>query len=64
MKRSDLVRYLESHGCRLVAEGGSHSIYAARDGKRMTAVPRHREVNNFTARNICKDLAIPPPARR
>jgi hypothetical protein len=24
-------------------------------------VPRHGEVNDYTARNICKDLVIPPP---
>ena len=39
-------------------------MYADREGKRLSAVPRHREVNNFTARNVCKDLGIPPPAQR
>ena len=27
MKRVDLVRHLERHGCRLLREGGSHSVY-------------------------------------
>ena len=26
MKRVDLVRHLEAHGCRLLREGGSHSV--------------------------------------
>ncbi|MDP9267239.1 MAG: type II toxin-antitoxin system HicA family toxin [Acidobacteriota bacterium] len=64
MKRNDLIRHLESNACRFVREGGNHSIYADRDGKRLSAVPRHREVNNFTVRNICKDLGIPVPKQR
>ncbi len=64
MKRTDLVRHLQSHGCLLVRDRGKHSVYcnAARD--RFTAVPRHREINTFTARNICRDLAIPDPQQR
>ena len=27
MKRADLVRHLTSHGCKLLREGGRHSIY-------------------------------------
>ncbi len=27
MKRQDLIRHLESHGCRLLREGGKHSVY-------------------------------------
>ena len=64
MKRNELIRYLESHHCRFVREGANHSIYTDREGKLLTAVPRHREVNTFTARNICKDLGIPVPKQR
>jgi hypothetical protein len=24
-------------------------------------VPRHREINDFLARKICRDLEVPPP---
>ena len=61
MKRIDLIRYLESHGCEFLREGGSHTIYVNRPTKKVSAVPRHREVLEFTARKICKDLQVPPP---
>ncbi len=56
MKRRDLIRYLEQHGCTLVREG-KHAIYA--NGNRRAAVPRHTEIANLTAVRICDDLAIP-----
>lgn len=61
MRRVDLIRHLESYGCYLEREGGSHSIYRNPANKRTAAVPRHREVNDFTARKICDDLGIPRP---
>ena len=61
MKRQDLVRHLEAHGCYLLREGGNHSIYVNPAGNQSSAVPRHREINNFLARKICRDLGIPDP---
>ena len=62
MKRLDLIRHLESQGCELLREGGNHTIYVNRAVKKVSAVPRrHREVIEFTARKICKDLEIPRP---
>ena len=61
MKRIDLIRHLESHGCRLLREGGEHSIYFNPANNRTSAVPRHREINDFLARRICRDLEIPEP---
>lgn len=62
MKRQDLVRHLEEHGCELLREGGNHSIYVNRTARRSSAVPRHREINDFLARKICRDLEIPEPS--
>ena len=59
MKRMDLIRHLISHGCELFREGGSHSVYINRGTQRSSAVPRHREVNDFLAMKICRDLHIP-----
>ena len=59
MKRLDLIRYLERLGCQLLREGGSHSVYVNRVAGKATTVPRHREINDFLARKICKDLEIP-----
>jgi mRNA interferase HicA len=61
MKRLDLVRHLEKFGCQLFREGGSHSVFINRQTRKSTAIPRHREVNEFLAKKICRDLEIPPP---
>jgi len=58
MKRRDLIRHLESKGCRLLREGGSHSVWENPQNGKRTAVPRHNEIVNFTAEKICKQLAI------
>jgi mRNA interferase HicA len=60
MKRRDLVRHLEDHGCRLLREGGRHSIHYNPSNRRTSAVPRHNEIGERLARKICLDLEIPP----
>ncbi len=62
MKRRDLIRHLESHGCELLREGGSHSVYINRENRKVSTVPRHREINEHLARKICRDLEAPDPA--
>jgi len=61
VKRIDLIRHLESHGCQLLREGGSHSVFVNRAARKSSTVPRHREVDEFLARKICRDLEIPSP---
>lgn len=61
MKRLDLIRHLERNGCEFLREGGNHTIYVNRAKKKVSAVPRHREVIEFAARKICRDLEIPQP---
>ena len=61
MKRVDLVRHLEANGCRLLRDRGRHSVYVNPASSRVSAVPRHREINEFLARRICRDLEIPEP---
>jgi hypothetical protein len=56
MKRRDLIRHLELHGCVVLREG-KYTIYA--NGNRRAAVPRHTEIATLTAERICDDLAIP-----
>ncbi|MEO6587771.1 MAG: type II toxin-antitoxin system HicA family toxin [Pyrinomonadaceae bacterium] len=42
-------------------EGISHSIWEnPKNGKR-TAVPRHKEIIEFTVNSICRQLEIPLP---
>ncbi|HEX9453366.1 MAG TPA: type II toxin-antitoxin system HicA family toxin [Candidatus Binatia bacterium] len=61
MKRVDLLRHLERHGAEFLREGSNHSVYVNRKSGRVSTVPRHREVNDYLARKICKDLEIPNP---
>jgi predicted RNA binding protein YcfA (HicA-like mRNA interferase family) len=61
VKRLDLIRHLEAHGCELLREGGSHSVYVNRAHGKVSTVPRHREINDFLARKISRDLEIPAP---
>jgi mRNA interferase HicA len=61
VKRVDLIRHLEAQGCRLLREGGSHSVYLNPEKRRVSTVPRHREVNDFLARKTCRDLEIAEP---
>jgi predicted RNA binding protein YcfA (HicA-like mRNA interferase family) len=59
MKRLDLIRHLELHGCALLREGGRHSVHVNRVTRKSSTVPRHREINDYLARKICKDLEVP-----
>lgn len=61
MKRHDLIRHIESHGCRLLRDQGKHTVYVNPVNNRTSAVPRHREINDYLARKICRDLGIPEP---
>ncbi|MBV8127435.1 MAG: type II toxin-antitoxin system HicA family toxin [Planctomycetaceae bacterium] len=61
MKRLELIRHLESHGCSLLRDRGKHSVYVNPVNNQVSAVPRHREINEFLARKICRDLGIQAP---
>jgi len=41
--------------------GAATTIYVNRKARPASAVPRHREVNDFLARKICDDLQVPRP---
>ena len=61
MKRIDLIRHLETYGCVVIREGGSHTVYHNPQAQRTSTVPRRREVKNPTAIRICKQLGVPDP---
>jgi len=63
VKRSDLVKHLSQNGCVLHREGKKHTLYKNPKTGRYAAVPRHNEVNDFTARKICIDLEISTPKK-
>lgn len=61
MKRRSLIQHLKRHGCYFIREGGSHSIWGRSEDGVKAAIPRHTEISNRLAKDICKQLRIPPP---
>jgi predicted RNA binding protein YcfA (HicA-like mRNA interferase family) len=61
MKRKDLIRHLEKQGCQLLREGSKHTVYVNRNVQASTSIPRHRQINDFLARKICRDLRVREP---
>ncbi|TRZ93191.1 MAG: type II toxin-antitoxin system HicA family toxin [Dehalococcoidia bacterium] len=59
MKRKDLLRHLRNRGCQLLREGKKHSVFYNPANSKTSTVPRHREINDFTAGKVCRDLGIP-----
>lgn len=64
MKVRDLVRRIEEEGAAFVRHGHDHDWYRNVITERMAAVPRHREVNERTARAIIRALSAPDEATR
>jgi len=52
MKRKDLERELLTLGWHIVRHGGRHDIWAF--GTREITVPRHDEINEYTAKSILR----------
>ena len=61
MKRRQLLKHLRESGCVLLREGGKHSWWHNPVLNRRSAVPRHTEIMDILARNICRDLGVGPP---
>lgn len=63
MKRIDLIRHIEASGCVFLREGGRHTVYVNPISRKVSTVPRHREINDFIAKKICRELEIQEPSR-
>ena len=62
MKQKDLVRHLKKHGCVFFNEGANHTHYInLKNPSIKVPVPRHKEISDFLAIKICKELDIPLP---
>ena len=61
MKRRDLIRHVEEMGRELLREGGNHSVHVNRSQKKVTTIPRHREIDRNLAKRIFKDPGISMP---
>lgn len=58
MKRNDLVKHLLKEGCVFLREGAKHSVFFNPLMKKSSTVPRHKEIDNFLAKKICRDPGI------
>lgn len=57
MKRSELIKQLESIGCILIRHGGKHDWYHNPITRISQPIPRHREINELLAKSILKRLS-------
>ena len=59
MKRDKFIKYLDKQGCILYREGGNHTVFLNPKTNKVTAIPRHREIDDIFCNDICKQLGIP-----
>jgi hypothetical protein len=52
MKRRDLEEQLRKHGRKFLCHGRNHDVWT--NGIEQEAIPRHNEINEFTAKKILK----------
>ena len=57
MKQRDLIRALETAGYKKERDTGNHTVYA-KPGSRPIPVPRHREINEYTAKGILRAAGL------
>lgn len=56
MKRANLIWQLRLYGYSLKREEGKHSVFENPRTKERIVVPRHREINEYTAKSILKQI--------
>lgn len=61
MKTVNFLKHLTLHNCVLIREGGNHSVFQNQLNRKISSVPRHKEIKNNLCRKICKDLEISVP---
>lgn len=57
MKRKDVIKKITSFGCVLIRHGAKHDMYHNPGTGVTQPVPRHKEINEFLAKKIIKDLS-------
>jgi hypothetical protein len=45
-------------------EGGRHTVYFNPTSRKVSTIPRHREINDFMAKKICRELDITEPGKQ
>jgi len=57
MKKVELIQKLNQQGAVLLRHGGKHDVYIQPRTNKEATVPRHTEINEFTAKAILKKLS-------
>jgi predicted RNA binding protein YcfA (HicA-like mRNA interferase family) len=57
MKKTELIQRLNQQGAVLLRRGGKHDVYVQPKTNKEATVPRHTEINEFTAKAILKKLS-------
>jgi len=57
MKKTELLQKLNLQGAVFVRHGGNHDVYCQPRTNKEAAVPRHNEINEYTAKAILKKLS-------
>ncbi len=57
MKRKDLIKILETLGCKFIRHGGKHDWYQNERTGIYQPIPRHSEINENLAKGIIKKLS-------
>jgi len=61
MKRRKFLAHLKEHGCIIDHEGKKHTVIYNPKNRQFASVPRHTDINDFTAAAVCTVLQIPRP---
>jgi predicted RNA binding protein YcfA (HicA-like mRNA interferase family) len=56
MKKTELIQRLNQQGAVFLRRGGKHDVYVQPKTNKEATVPRHAEINEFTAKAILKKL--------
>jgi len=61
VKRRQLVKHLKEQGCEFYGEGAKYSKVRNRETGKKSTVPRHNEIDNDLAKDICNQLGVRCP---
>jgi len=57
MKRDELLKKLHKYGAVFIRHGSKHDIYENPRTHEYTQIPRHSEINKYTAQDILNKLS-------
>ena len=57
MKKTELLQKLTQQGAVLLRHGAKHDVYLQPKTNKEATVPRHNDINEFTAKAILKKLS-------